>query len=221
MPLAYTQSLSPLAVPAWKILIEKSRRQFWKPVLMIIVVVLSIPFILVAFPYKTPAGIQEISERYKKFGLLRWEDGKDHNMPQDFADMLGWSELARKTDSVYSLVSDKENTIVLCDNYGQAGAINYYSRFKNIDAVSFNADYINWMPLEKKITNMIFVADADQDQATIDMITSIFNAAGLTDSITNSFAREMGAKIYLFENAKTDINKILSKRIKEYKEAYK
>ncbi|MEP7229271.1 MAG: glycosyltransferase family 39 protein [Ginsengibacter sp.] len=198
-------------------IIERSHRKFWKPLLIVLVIGFSIPFILVAFPYKSPADIQKISERYKKFGLLRWEDGKDHNMPQDFADMLGWSELARKTDSVFNLVSDKEHTIVLCDNYGQAGAINYYSRFKNINAVSFNADYINWMLLDKKIMNMIFVADAGEDQVTIDMITSIFDSAALSDSITNPYAREIGTKIFLFERAKTDINTLLENKKEEYK----
>lgn len=61
-------------------------------------------------------------------GMLRWEDGKDHQLPQDFADMLGWKELARKTDSLYALLPNQKETIILCDNYGQAGAINFYSK---------------------------------------------------------------------------------------------
>ncbi|KKX47100.1 hypothetical protein L950_0228290 [Sphingobacterium sp. IITKGP-BTPF85] len=28
--------------------------------------------------------------------MLTWEDGKEHQLPQDFADMLGWKELAKK-----------------------------------------------------------------------------------------------------------------------------
>jgi hypothetical protein len=73
--------------------------------------------------------------------LLRWEDGKDHLLPQDFADMLGWKELALKVDSAYLKLPNKDNTLILCDNYGQAGAINFYTRQK-LRAVSFNADYI-------------------------------------------------------------------------------
>jgi hypothetical protein len=26
--------------------------------------------------------------------MLRWEDGKNHNLPQDFAEMPGWKEMA-------------------------------------------------------------------------------------------------------------------------------
>ena len=32
-----------------------------------------------------------------KIGLLKWEDQKDHELPMDFADMLGWKELTEKT----------------------------------------------------------------------------------------------------------------------------
>src|SRR5205814_8630643 len=96
----------------------------------------------------------------KKFGLLRWEDGRDHELPQDFADMLGWRELDAKVDSVYARLPDKNSTLVLCDNYGQAGAINYYTS-QNIKAVSFNADYIDWFDLSKRNKNLIRVKEAD------------------------------------------------------------
>ena len=84
-------------------------------------------------------------------------------MPQDFADMLDWSDLARKTDTAYAELTDKIHTLVLCDNYGEAGAINYYSKFKNINAISFNADYINWIPLQVKIKNLTLIKETEDD----------------------------------------------------------
>ncbi len=198
-------------------IIERSHRKFWKALLIVLVIGISIPFILVAFPYKSPEQIQKISKRYQRFGLLRWEDGKDHNMPQDFADMLGWSELARKTDSVYDKLTDKSNTLVLCDNYGQAGAINYYSKFKDINAVSFNADYINWIPLEKEIKNIIMIKEVKDDGSIIAKVAPLFTSVALVGQITNPYARELGTKIFLFEGAKTEINKLLENKREEYK----
>lgn len=96
----YAIGLYPVMIAFGSVYLEKifetGRRKLWKPVLIVLVLGLSIPFILVAFPYKSPEQIQKTSNRYKKLGLLRWEDGEDHNMPQDFADMLGWSDLAKK-----------------------------------------------------------------------------------------------------------------------------
>ncbi len=198
-------------------IIESSRRKFWKPVLIALVVVFAIPFILIAFPYKSPEQIQKISERYKKLGLLRWEDGKDHNMPQDFADMLGWNELASKTDTAYGRLEDKSHTLVLCDNYGEAGAINYYSKFKNINAASFNADYINWIPLDKEIKNLMLIKEAGDDGSIVAKATPLFNSVTLVGEINNPYSRELGTKIFLLEGAKTDINKIIAEKMEEYK----
>lgn len=196
---------------------ETGSRKYFKPVIIVLVIGLSIPFILVAFPYKSPEQIQKISKRYEKLGLLRWEDGKDHNMPQDFADMLGWSELAQKTDVAYSKLADRNHTLVLCDNYGQAGAINYYSKFKNINAVSFNADYINWIPLDKEIKNLILIKEAEDDGSAIAKAKPLFNSVTLVGGNDNPYSRELGTKIFLLEGAKTDINKIIIKKMEEYK----
>ncbi len=196
---------------------ETGRRKYLKPVLLVLVIGLSIPFILIGFPYNSPEQIQKISKRYKKLGLLRWEDGKDHNMPQDFADMLGWSEIAHKADSAYSSLEDKSHTLVICDNYGQAGAINYYSKFKNINAVSFNADYINWIPLDEEIKNLILIKEAEDGDSSVAKVKPLFNSFKLVGENENQYSREEGTKIFLFEDAKTGINKIIIKKVEEYK----
>ncbi|PSL49610.1 hypothetical protein CLV51_101945 [Chitinophaga niastensis] len=35
---------------------------------------------------------------------------------------------------------------MICDNYGEAGALNYYNNGKMPSAVCFDADYIYWFP---------------------------------------------------------------------------
>lgn len=129
---------------------EKGWKRFLKPVSILIPVLLFLPLYNVAFPNKSPEYIESHQDEYKKFGLLRWEDGKDHPLPQDFADMQGWKELSQKVDKEYSRLPKSGNTMVLCDNYGQTGAINYYSK-AGVVAMSFHADYINWIDLSKNI----------------------------------------------------------------------
>jgi len=178
---------------------------------------LSIPFILIAFPFQSPAQIQKNSQRYKTLGLLRWEDGKDHSLPQDFADMIGWSDLAKKVDTTYRKLADKEHTLVICDNYGQAGAINYYSTFKSINAVSFNADYINWIPLDKEIKNIILVKEAMDDDSSRTKERPLFDSIFLAGKNDNPFSREQGTKIFLLQGARADINKIIAHEIENRK----
>ncbi len=83
---------------------------------MIVTIALSVPILLIAFPLSSPQKTAEKAPLYKKFGMLKWEDGEEHEMPQDFADMLGWKELAAKVDVTYKKIPSAENTLILCDN---------------------------------------------------------------------------------------------------------
>lgn len=193
-------------------ILKNDWKKYLQPVILAIPLLLFIPVFNVAFPNKSPEYIVQHSEKYRKFGLLRWEDGKDHIIPQDFADMLGWKELARKVDSVYVALPNNSNTLVLCDNYGQAGAINYYTRRK-IRAVSFNADYINWFDFEKKYENLIRVKEQGNVDYELQETSPFFQNATVTDSITNRYAREFGTTIFSFTGAKIDIRERVKSEI--------
>lgn len=198
-------------------ILKNGWKKFLKPVCILHPIVLFLPMYNISFPNKSPEFIVSHPESYKKFGLLRWEDGKDHPLPQDFADMLGWKELAQKVDKEYSRLSKTGNTLVLCDNYGQAGAINYYST-KGIKAVSFNADYINWFDLSKKYKNLIRVKDRPEGE--LQETGVLFENSAISGSVTNQFAREKGTTIFSFENSKIDIRKRIQDEIIEVKGAY-
>ena len=191
-------------------------KRYLQPVFIIIPLLFFIPMYDLAFPNKSPEYIVNHSEKYKKLDMLRWEDGKDHALPQDFADMLGWKELARKTDSVYAALSNKKETIVLCDNYGQAGAINYYTK-KGIKAVSFNADYVNWFNLDVKYKNLIRVKEYEEVSNEFKETSPYFQSSSIAGEITNKYAREYKTTIFVFTGAKININKRIEQEIKEEK----
>ena len=192
-------------------------KKYIQPGAVIIPVLFFIPMYTVAFPNKNPDYIVANPGPYKKFGLLRWEDGKDHPLPQDFADMLGWKELAYKIDTIYSTLPDQGQTLILCDNYGEAGAINYYAKNKKIKAVSFNADYINWFDLTRKYTSLIRVKSFESEGDELKKTSPFFDTSFIAGSITNSFAREFGTTIFVFKNARIDINKRIEKEIDKEK----
>jgi hypothetical protein len=147
--------------------------------------------------------------------LLRWEDGRDHSLPQDNADMLGWKELAHTVDSVYSNLPAQQRTLVLCDNYGEAGGINYYAKSIKHAAVSFNADYINWFDLSKRYDNLIRVKENKGNELATS--SPYFDSAFIAGSVANPLAREYGTTVFLFKNAKTDIRGRIKKEIEEKK----
>ena len=217
----YAIGLYPILIAFGAVYVEYLLKDTWKiylrPLALLLIVGLFVPIMQVAFPILSPVEIEQKAQSFKDLDLLKWEDGKNHTLPQDFADMLSWKELAQKVDKIYEGIPDKAHTLVLCDNYGQAGAINYYSRFKHIGAVSVNADYINWFPpLDKvAIKNIILIQNADDDDKNREKERPLFEAVSLESKIDNHFAREYGTSIYYLKNAKVPINHFLKEDIEE------
>ncbi len=169
------------------------------------------------FSVKDPRYYITHADKFRALGMLRWEDGKEHPLPQDFADMQGWKELANKVEALYNQLPNKEQTIIVCDNYGQAGAINYYSRSKNIKAVSFNADYINWFNLDDSTQHFIRVKEFDGSSEELAETSKYFETGRVAGSITNIYAREYQTTIFVFSRPKTSVNGLLKAEIAERK----
>jgi hypothetical protein len=217
----YAIGIYPIYISFGAVYLESVCQEGWKrylrPVLLVIPILLFVPVMNVAFPNKSPEYVISHADQYKRFGLLRWEDGQDHMLPQDFADMLGWKELARKVDSVYAVASKVGNTLVLCDNYGQTGAINFYTK-QSIKAVSFNADYIYWFDLSKPYVNLIRVKWPEKIETELPETSPYFREGIIAETVTNPYARESGTKIYYFAGAKVDIRPRLQAEIDELSE---
>jgi len=215
----YAIGLYPVLLAFGAVYLEKVTEgrfvRYLRPIVLIIPLLLFYPMLQIAFPNSTPQEIRQKAKMYEDFGMLRWEDGKNHALPQDFADMLGWKELARKVDSAYALIPEKENTLIFCDNYGQAGAINFYSTRSNIGAVSLNADYINWIRLDKEIKYVIRVKEIFDNGQEIEKSSPYFESVVKFGEITNPYAREKGTTIYLMKKAKVDVNDRIKRERKE------
>jgi hypothetical protein len=190
----------------------------WKTILISIIAIINITvFILIAkflMPFQTPTEIAADNRAYEKLGLLRWEDGRNYPLPQDFADMIGWSEMAEKALYAYKLIPADElkHTLIYCDNYGQAGALNYYNRNKMPMAYSFNTDYIFWFPKFKRIENILFVGQLP-DEEVMDM----FEDYRLVGEVENEYARERGTQIFLLMGASSNFTELFYEIVEERK----
>lgn len=216
----YTIGLYPILLAFGSVFIEKFLSKGWKyklrPIALALPIITFVPIIKIGFPIQSPANMQRNIEGFGDIGLLRWEDGKTHTLPQDFADMLGWKELSKKVDSANTLINDSNNTIVLCDNYGQAGAVNYYTKYKNTPAFCLEDDYYTWfLQSHKEIKNVVLVKTAN---AEIDLNEEkiFFKTVIPFSMIENAYARELGTTIYvlkdvtsgkLFKDYLIDVNK--------------
>lgn len=111
--------------------------------------------------------------------------------------MQGWHELADKVWLAYQALPDstRARTLIKCDNYGQAGAINYYNRGRNMPAAtSFNGSYLHWFPAPppRPYRHLLLVGEGNPDE-----LVPYFEHLEKVGEITNPYARERGETIYL------------------------
>lgn len=192
---------------------EKGWKSKLKPVLLLIPPALFLPALPLIHPYYSPERILENPPAYSLLGLNRWEDGKEHPIPQDFADMVGWSELAHLVDSAYQMMPKEGRIMIICSNYGQAGAINYYSKIPELEALNMSADYLYWFELEEKVDHLILVWE--HDEQITDRELNFFEEYQEIGKITHPLAREKGTTVHFLRGAKVDINQILRDEVVE------
>lgn len=180
-------------------------------VLPIVVFVAIAPYLL---PIITPADIKADQTKYDQLGITRWEDGELHTLPQDYADMLGWREIAVLTDAAVAQSPDAAATIIIADNYGEAGAANFYAKRSSPEALSFSADYLYWLAeWEKPVRHVVRIFEPGASPNELEK--ALFKSIILIGKVQNKDARELGASVYLLEEANTDVLPIVQELVQE------
>jgi hypothetical protein len=212
----YTLGIYPLAMGAggvfWENQLNRSWYRWFFPALMIALIV---PI----FPFGCPILEAPAMARYGKWittrlgldGPLRWEDGFVHDLPQDYADMLGWDEMAQKVAKAYHASENPDQCLIYCDNYGEASAV-YYARkkLKLPEPYSFNETFLLWAPPHITSNAMVYVNDDLGDD-----VKNLFAKIDLVGEITSPYSREKGTKIWLCQAPREDFGALWSRRLKE------
>lgn len=221
----YTLGTYPMLLAAGGVWLEQvtvAKRYWLRYASAAFIILLFIPLIPLLIPVWKPWRLAEyyIKTGLSKTGFLRWEDLKDHPLPQDFADMISWRELGNKVSRIYTSLPDsvKNKTLIYCRYYALAGAVTYYG--KNLpQATSDNASFLFWMPDRYDIKNLLFVGKKIPEKD--DLVFQQFEKYTVIDSVTTPYAREQGVKIILYENGNDKVNAIIEAGIKEKKDEFR
>ena len=139
--------------------------KFLKPVYVILLLIFGAaiaPMTLPVLPLEKFIVYQE------KLGISP-AAGENHEMgvlPQHYADMTGWREMVETVALVYhSLpVEDREICSILGQNYGEAGAVDYFGYLYNLPpAVSLHNNYWIWGPGDKSGEVLIIIGGRKDD----------------------------------------------------------
>lgn len=200
------------------------RKKYLRYVFVLIIFIIGGPLVPAALPTASP---EKLANYYNATGLsksdlTKWEDLQHHPLPQDFADMLSWKEMTEKMAAAYNSLdsNEKKHTFLFCDNYGEAGAVNFYGKKYHLpQAYSDNASFLYWLPNNVHIDNLLLLTD-DKNEMQHPFIHD-FTSAVVTDSVTNPFAREKGSLIILFKGANEKFNAMFKQKIEDDKAQFK
>ena len=194
----------------------QNRSKVWRYAFVLIPLLIGLPLIPLTLPVARPQVLAAYFEKIgaEKSGALKWEDLQHHPLPQDFADMLSWEEVTQKVAKAYAQLNDneKKETVIFCDNYGLAGAVDFYrKKYQLPEPYSDNGSFLYWIPQPLHVSNIIVVTP-DTQEMQHDFVKE-FQSAQAIDSITNPYAREKGSLIILFKGASEKFNQYLQQQL--------
>ncbi|MCG8605805.1 glycosyltransferase family 39 protein [bacterium] len=198
----------------------KNKSPRLKYVLIVLLVLATLPIA----PYGLPVLKVEEMKRYcafmeDRFGLsgpLRWEDGQIYSLPQDFADMHGWEEMAAKVGKLYHSLppEERQTCMIFGGSYSHAAPINYYREKYNLPEVySFVGSFLIWTPDEANFDRQIMIDDVRHTESRW------FAHMEMVDQIRDPHAREPGY-IYYRTNPKVDLPATWAKLVADRKQAH-
>jgi hypothetical protein len=214
----YSQGAYPVLFAFGAYRLEAWATKWWKIRMLAFSLFFGITLIPLLLPFKAPAPLAEYYVHHnlaRKAGVLRWEDLRDHPLPQDFADMLSWDEMTEKVGRAYTSLdsTEKTHTLLFCDNYGQAGAVNYYGpKYHLPPAYSDNASFLYWMPRDYDQFDVLLLVTDDRQEMQHAFMKE-FKEVRLVDSIANPYARENGSLIIVMKGPSEAFRKAFRDKI--------
>jgi hypothetical protein len=214
----YTLGVFPLLIISGAVAYDLWIKKLWiKMAIPLFIILLTLPVVPIGLPIYSEEGLKRYFNMLdKEYGIdvgRRFEDGSIHSLPQDYADMLGWEELAAITNRAWQMIDDKKAAFIYGENYGQAGAITVIGKKYGLpEALSFSESFQYWIPGEfnPDIKSIVYINDIPGKD-----VKTFFGKITLVGSISNPDAREFGTSVYLCEEPVGSFNDFWKARLNE------
>lgn len=168
MGILYPAILAAGAVELEKIVERFLTKRVWA---YAVIIILLIPSFIVVTPFAIPAlPVDDFITFQETIGIKpsSGERSKEGVLPQFFADRFGWEEMVQDVAKAYNKLSKKEKSqvIIIADNYGEAGAIDYYRKKYGLPKViSPHNNYWIWGNDTKFNADVYIILDITREEA--------------------------------------------------------
>ncbi len=165
----YIAPAFPIVFAAGGVMFERIASHKWfvwtryaMPALVAIYGLVSMPFALPILPvdsfikYSSALGVKPSSVEMKHLS----------DLPQWYADMFGWENMAATVSKVYVSLSpeEQEKTVIFAQNYGEAGAIDFFhDKYPLPRVICGHNNYWYWGPGDTTFTTVIVIGGRRED----------------------------------------------------------
>lgn len=184
-PLPFYPVLFAAGAIAWERVASASRRR-QRTALVSLVIVSGLAIVPWAVPVLPVDTFLRYAGAFPRFFHVQTERDATVALPQLYADMFGWPELANTVARVYhALPADEQaDCAILGGNYGEAGAIDYYGpRLGLPKAMSGHNSYFDWGPRGYSGACVILIGERSdlyrQYFAESDLLAAVANPHGM------------------------------------------
>jgi len=167
---------------------------------------LSMPFAIPILPvdsfirYSSALGVKPSSPETKHLS----------DLPQWYADMFGWENMAATVSKVYSSLPQEEQrkTVVFAQNYGEAGAIDFFrGKYRLPRVICGHNNYWYWGPGDTTFTTVIVIGGRKED--ALKSCDSVEQASTIVSP--HAMPYETDLPIYICRKFKVPFSEIWSK----------
>lgn len=147
----YLMPAYPMLIAAGSVVISRFQAQRrWLWAVKVVFVILMLADAAIRLPFAIPVLPVETFIRYEKWlGVVPSTSEKKElsELPQGYADMFGWENMAATVARVYERLSPNEQaqTVIFTDNYGEAAALEFFGAAYHLPSVlSGHNNYWLW-----------------------------------------------------------------------------
>lgn len=162
----YLGPVYPIFAAAGAVATTSRPNRRWLPVAT---AVLALLVFLPALPMAIPVLTVPQFQQYLKVTGIQPPEFEHHRLialPQIYADMFGWPEMVEQTAAFYNTLTpeQKRNTAIWGDNYGVAGAIDFFGpRYGLPKAIGGHQSYFLWGPRDYHRPDIINLGSGDDE----------------------------------------------------------
>ena len=143
-----------------------TKRKLWvwaKPTLALAIAAVSGIYLPMALPV---LSVPSFLAHEHKLGIhaQRFEHNQPAVLPQIYADMFGWQQMARRVAAFYQSLSPEEQrqTAIFANDYGEGGAIDFFGpRYGLPKAISGHQNYWIWGPRDYTGASLIVLGEGN------------------------------------------------------------